>query len=46
MREALRLAGEGRVKVEVAETYPLTEVAAAHRALLTQKTRGKIVVTP
>jgi NADPH:quinone reductase-like Zn-dependent oxidoreductase len=32
--------------VIVAATYPLAETAAAHRALATGHTRGKIVLVP
>lgn len=39
------LADEGRLRVEVAATYPLDRVADAHRASEEGHTRGKIVVT-
>ncbi|MCU1685519.1 MAG: alcohol dehydrogenase [Amycolatopsis sp.] len=38
------LAEAGKVTVEVAETYPLAEAAAAHRSSEQGHTRGKIVV--
>jgi NADPH:quinone reductase-like Zn-dependent oxidoreductase len=41
-----RLAEEGKLRVLVAATYPLAEVAAAHRALATGHTHGKIVLVP
>jgi len=44
--ELARLAGDGRLRVVVAATYPLTEAAAAHRALATSHTHGKIVLVP
>ena len=39
------LVDEGKLRVEVAETYPLDRVADAHRASEEGHTRGKIVVT-
>jgi len=44
--ELARLAGEGKLSVLVAAAYPLAEAAAAHRALATGHTRGKIVLVP
>ena len=44
--ELARLAEAGKLRVVVAATYPLAEVAAAHRALATGHTRGKIVLVP
>jgi NADPH:quinone reductase-like Zn-dependent oxidoreductase len=41
-----RLAEKGMLKVVMATTYPLSEVAAAHRALATGHTRGKIALRP
>jgi NADPH:quinone reductase-like Zn-dependent oxidoreductase len=41
-----RLAEAGKLRVIVAATYPLAETAAAHRALATGHTRGKIVLVP
>jgi NADPH:quinone reductase len=41
-----RLAEAGELRVVVAATYPLAEAAAAHRALATGHTRGKIVLVP
>jgi NADPH:quinone reductase-like Zn-dependent oxidoreductase len=41
-----RLAGDGRLQVIVAATYPLTEAAAAHRAIMTGHTSGKIALIP
>jgi NADPH:quinone reductase-like Zn-dependent oxidoreductase len=41
-----RLAGEGRLRVLVSSTHPLTEVAEAHRSLLTGHTAGKTVLVP
>jgi NADPH:quinone reductase-like Zn-dependent oxidoreductase len=40
------LAGEGRLRVTVAATYPLAEVAEAHRRLAAGHTRGKIILIP
>jgi NADPH2:quinone reductase len=44
--ELARLAGEGKLTVLVAAAYPLAEAAAAHRALATGHTHGKIVLVP
>jgi len=35
----------GRVKVTIDATFPLTEAAAAHKAIEENKTRGKVVLT-
>lgn len=42
--ELARLAGEGRLRVVVAATYPLDEATAAHRAIATGHTTGKIAL--
>jgi len=44
--ELTRLAQAGELRVLVAATYPLGEVAAAHRALASGHTRGKIILVP
>jgi len=44
--ELARFAEEGKLRVLVAAAYPLTEAAAAHRALATGHTHGKIVLVP
>ncbi|MFD3619487.1 zinc-binding alcohol dehydrogenase family protein [Streptomyces sp. NPDC058676] len=36
----------GRLRVLVADTYPLSEAAAAHRQIMTGHTSGKIVLVP
>ncbi|MBO4253339.1 NADP-dependent oxidoreductase [Streptomyces griseorubiginosus] len=36
----------GRLRVMVQDTYPLSEAAAAHRAIETRQTAGKIVLVP
>ena len=41
-----RLAGEGTLKVFVTQTFPLTEAAAAHRAIMTGHATGKIALLP
>ena len=43
--ELLRLAADGALKVRIAGTYPLTDVAEAHRAIKQGHTVGKIVLT-
>lgn len=45
LAELARLAAEGSLRVEVAETFPLDEGAAAYARLEEGHTRGKIVVT-
>ncbi|AZQ70908.1 MULTISPECIES: NADP-dependent oxidoreductase [Streptomyces] len=45
LTELGRLAGEGALKVEVAEVFPLERTADAHRLSAEGHTRGKIVVT-
>ena len=42
--ELARLAGEGRLRVVVAATYPLDEAADANRAIATGHTTGKIAL--
>ncbi len=42
----VRLAEKGMLKVIMAATYPLAEVAAAHRALAGGHNRGKIALVP
>jgi NADPH:quinone reductase-like Zn-dependent oxidoreductase len=44
--ELVQLAETGDLRVLVAGTYPLPEVAGAHRALATGHTHGKIVLVP
>jgi NADPH:quinone reductase-like Zn-dependent oxidoreductase len=44
--ELARLGEEGRLRVLVAATYPFAEASAAHRALATGHTHGKIVLVP
>ncbi len=44
--ELARLAGEGRLRVLVAATYPLDDAAAAHRQIATGHTTGKIAPQP
>jgi NADPH:quinone reductase len=44
--ELAGLAEAGQQRVVVAATYPLAEAAAAHRALATGHTHGKIILVP
>jgi NADPH:quinone reductase len=44
--ELARLAQDGKLRVVIAAVYPLAEAAAAHRALATGHTHGKIVLVP
>ncbi|MEW1720657.1 NADP-dependent oxidoreductase [Streptomyces sp. NPDC093109] len=45
LAELARLAGKGRLVVEVSEVFPLEKAADAHRLSQAGHTRGKIVVT-
>ena len=44
--ELARLAGEGRLRVVLAATYPFDEVAQAHRQIAAGHTTGKIALVP
>lgn len=44
--ELARLAGDGRLRVIVAATFPLADAANAHRAIMTGHTSGKIALLP
>jgi NADPH:quinone reductase-like Zn-dependent oxidoreductase len=44
--ELTQLAQDGRLRVFVAQTFPLAEVAAAHRAIMSGHAAGKIVLIP
>jgi NADPH:quinone reductase-like Zn-dependent oxidoreductase len=44
--ELIRRVNDGSLRVLVAATYPLTDVAAAHRQLAAAHTHGKIVLVP
>jgi NADPH:quinone reductase len=44
--QLVRLAGDGKLRVVVAATYPLAEAAAAHRALAAGHAHGKIILVP
>ena len=44
--ELARLAGEGRLGVVVARTYPLADAAEAHRQIATGHTTGKLALLP
>jgi NADPH:quinone reductase-like Zn-dependent oxidoreductase len=44
--ELARLAREGALRVFVTQTFPLTETAAAHRAIMGGHTAGKIALIP
>jgi NADPH:quinone reductase len=41
-----RLAGEGKLRVLVSQTFPLADVAEAHRAIMAGHTTGKIALIP
>jgi NADPH:quinone reductase len=44
--DLVQLARGKRLRVIVSQTFPLAEVAAAHRAIMTGHTRGKIALIP
>ncbi|HXP18139.1 MAG TPA: NADP-dependent oxidoreductase [Streptosporangiaceae bacterium] len=44
--ELARLAGEGKLRVLVSQTFPLAEAAAAHHAIMAGHTTGKIALIP
>lgn len=44
--ELARLAGTGKLRVVVSDTYPLAQAAAAHRQLREGRTTGKVVLIP
>jgi NADPH2:quinone reductase len=44
--ELARLVRDKQLRVIVSQTFPLTEVAAAHRAIMTGHTHGKIALIP
>ncbi len=44
--ELAKLAGDGQLRVIVTATYPLAETAAAHRAIMTGHTTGKVALIP
>ncbi|MGH8792594.1 MAG: NADP-dependent oxidoreductase [Stackebrandtia sp.] len=46
LTELIGLYSEGKLRVEIAETFPLEQAAAAHRAIETGHVRGKIVLVP
>jgi NADPH:quinone reductase-like Zn-dependent oxidoreductase len=41
-----QMAGDGRLRIIVAATFPLAEAAAAHRTIMTGHTSGKIALIP
>jgi NADPH2:quinone reductase len=43
--DVLNWIGTGKLKLRIDRTYPLAEVAEAHRALESRKTAGKLVLT-
>lgn len=46
LAELVALAAGGALKVEIGASYPLAEVAAAHRAIDQRRTTGKVILTP
>jgi NADPH2:quinone reductase len=45
-KELFEVVGQGTVKIEIRQTYPLAEVARAHRDLEARKTTGSTVLLP
>lgn len=46
LEEIAELFADGKVKLTVAEKFPLSEVKAAHAKVATWRTRGKVVLVP
>lgn len=46
LAEVLGLIGAGQIEVLVGQTFPLAEVAGAHRAMAERRTSGKVVILP
>ena len=44
--ELARLAGEGKLQVVLAQTFPLAQAADAHRVIMAGHTSGKIALLP
>jgi NADPH2:quinone reductase len=44
--ELFEVVGQGAVKIEIRQIYPLAEVAQAHRDLEARKTTGSTVLVP
>lgn len=45
-RELFEMVGSGKVKIRIGQTFPLTEVAAAHRSLEARRTTGATILLP
>jgi NADPH2:quinone reductase len=45
-QEIMNLVASGDLKVHIHERYPLTEAPAAHRALQSRQTTGKLLLIP
>lgn len=45
-RELFEVVGKGKVKIEIKQTFPLKDAAAAHRALEARATTGSTVLIP
>jgi len=45
-RELIPLVAEGALKIEIGQTFPLREAAAAHRALEAGRTVGSVLLVP
>lgn len=44
--DLFRLTGQGKLKVRIGATFPLSEAAEAHRSLEGRKTTGKVLLIP
>jgi NADPH2:quinone reductase len=46
VEDVFRLAREGKLKIPVGRSFPLSEAVAAHRFLLSRKSTGKLLLIP
>ncbi len=46
LREGLDLLARGLVKAHVDKTFPMSDVAAAHRYIESRAVKGKVVLIP
>ncbi len=45
-RQLFKMIGEGKIKIQINQTYPLKDVAKAHRDLEGRKTTGQTILIP
>jgi len=46
VEDVFRLAREGKLKIPVGRSFPLSEAVAAHQYLLSRKSTGKLLLIP